>query len=254
MEKIPATVVVTIVALFLMTSCDTSKEIIPDDSSDENGTDISLAQSEQNDRHPKIESKTVIDEIDKTQLTVTVIPSPVGYTPTPVPQTKLNTDSGPTPTEPPQPTPTFTVTPSPTPVQLDESYDNDTYGISIGYPSGWVIEETYEPGESWTIKILSSASESYVEIIGQHAPNVTLKQFVSARIGLDEQYVERNRVPIEDMPGYFSEGKHVFTKNSMKIVMFVKDEWAIHAAFVVGGPQDEPTLDLMRDSFKLKIP
>ena len=213
-----------------------------------------MVQSEQNDRDSKVESKTVIDEIDKTQLKVTAIPSSVVHTPTPVPQTKINTASDPTLNAPPQPTPTFTVTPSPTPVQLNESYDNDTHGVSMRYPSGWVIEETYEPSESWMIKILSAASESYVEIIGQHAPNVTLKQFVSARIGLDEQYMERNRVPIEDMSGYFSEGKHVFTGNSIKIVMFVKDEWAIHAAFVVGGPQDESTLDLMRDSFKLKIP
>ena len=251
------------VMLFSVTSCDSTKEMVPDDLSNSNTSDMSLAQIEKNPKDADVDSKTVVDKTHNTTLKVTPIPSPVAftptqiqssvaYTPTPVPEDKSITASDSVPTAPPQPTPTFTVVPSPTPVQLDETYANDTIGISMDYPSSWVIEEN-EASQSWLLKILSPLGSS-VEIFGNYAPNVELKQFVSARIGLDGQYMEQNRVLIEYMPGYFSEGNHVFTRNSIKIVMFLKDEWAIHATFTVLESQDESTLDLIRDSFKLKIP
>jgi hypothetical protein len=245
--------IVIIGLLFLVVSCEIEKEPVTDDSNNGNETDILLAQSEKTDDGDDFQSKTLPNEADKPQVRVTENPSPVVQTSTPIPQTKLNMTPEPTPTVPLRPTPTFTATASPIPVTLDETYDNDTNGISIDYPSGWVIEENYEDDQSWLLKILSS-SGSYVEIIGEHAPGAKLKQFVSYTIGLDEQYREQNRVPIEDMPGYLSEGMHIFKKNPIKIVMFLNGEWAIHATFIVADLQDGSTLDLMRDSFKLKNP
>ena len=69
------------VMLFSVTSCDSTKEMVPDDLSNSNTSDMSLAQIEKNPTDADVDSKTVVDKTHNTTLKVTPIPSPVAFTP-----------------------------------------------------------------------------------------------------------------------------------------------------------------------------